>query len=328
MKKFCSSCGNQLELSRRTCSECGAANPFFVARFSLLEDQTGELEKLRLEKEKIERQIAEREAAQEEFKRQEQLKKARFPAAPDWNNELLLLRKEIELYRHETVQLLNQLRNELIEKIQDENGRGRTASESTVKSQAAVVKSNTAQNYHEPQSSGKSLARNMVVILVFLFVIGVGGPGVYFYFNKATERKHEMLLPLLQQPNYISHQNVNDSPDDKATGENSETHPANVMAEVSAKPATGAAEKFDLTVTRAMDDLIGQRLSGCDMVVRSVSEINNISQPVFVGKLSSGYLKYKFDVTITRNNETHTSSPFIYYTSDGRFVSIDGANCK
>ena len=45
MKKFCSSCGNQLELSKRTCSECGAANPFFIARFSLLEDQSGELEK-------------------------------------------------------------------------------------------------------------------------------------------------------------------------------------------------------------------------------------------------------------------------------------------
>ena len=101
-----------------------------------------------------------------------------------------------------------------------------------------------------------------------------------------------------------------------------------MAAKTSTRPGIPTTEQFDLTVSRAMDDLIGQKLSGCDIVVSSVSEINNISQPVFVEKLPSGYLKYKFNVTITRNNETHTSSPYIYYTFDGRFVKIDGADCK
>ncbi|HLP49334.1 MAG TPA: hypothetical protein VK154_00475 [Chitinophagales bacterium] len=82
MKKFCSTCGNQLELSQRTCSGCKAANPFFVAAFTLLSDQRESLEKLRLEKERIdaekariEKELAEIEEAQKEFERQDELRK-------------------------------------------------------------------------------------------------------------------------------------------------------------------------------------------------------------------------------------------------------------
>ena len=75
MKKFCSTCGNQLELSQRFCSECGVVNPFFIPSFTLLADKTDTLEKLRLEKERIEKELAEHEAEQKEFEKQEQLKK-------------------------------------------------------------------------------------------------------------------------------------------------------------------------------------------------------------------------------------------------------------
>lgn len=75
MKKFCSSCGNQLELSQRFCGQCGTVNPFFVAAFTLLSDQSESLEKLRLEKERIDKELQEIEEAQKEFERQELLKK-------------------------------------------------------------------------------------------------------------------------------------------------------------------------------------------------------------------------------------------------------------
>ncbi|HLP19035.1 MAG TPA: hypothetical protein VK174_01965 [Chitinophagales bacterium] len=82
MKKFCSTCGNQLELSQRTCTGCRATNPFFVPAFTLLSDQRESLEKLRLEKERIdaekariEKELAEIEEAQKEFERQDELRK-------------------------------------------------------------------------------------------------------------------------------------------------------------------------------------------------------------------------------------------------------------
>jgi len=73
MKKFCSICGNQLELSQPLCSECKAVNPFFVPAFSILSDQSESLEKLRLEKERIEKELQAKEKAQKEFERQEKL---------------------------------------------------------------------------------------------------------------------------------------------------------------------------------------------------------------------------------------------------------------
>ncbi len=75
MKKSCTECGNQLELSQRLCTKCGAPNPFFTSAFSFLSDQSGELEKLRVEKERIEKELSEKEEQQAEFIRQEQLKK-------------------------------------------------------------------------------------------------------------------------------------------------------------------------------------------------------------------------------------------------------------
>ena len=107
--------------------------------------------------------------------------------------------------------LLNGVRSELIYKIEEEARNTRAAVETVIINQhgRGEGKVPAARTYRTAESPGKSLAGNMVVILVFLFVIGVGGPGVYFYFNKPNERKHEMVLP---QPSiYVSHQNSSDS---------------------------------------------------------------------------------------------------------------------
>src|ERR1700761_5657828 len=34
MKKFCSKCGNQLDLGKRACAVCQAFNPYFISGFS------------------------------------------------------------------------------------------------------------------------------------------------------------------------------------------------------------------------------------------------------------------------------------------------------
>ncbi len=140
MKKFCSTCGNHLELSQRFCSECGAVNPFFVAAFTLLSDQSQSLEKLRIEKERIEKELSAKEDAQKEFERQEQLKREleelekqkaeqlekeralrerleREKIEASLKKEILQVKEEAEIAKKETIDLVREVRKEVKQEI-------------------------------------------------------------------------------------------------------------------------------------------------------------------------------------------------------------------
>lgn len=154
MKKFCSTCGNQLELSQRFCGGCGAVNPFFVPAFTLLSDQKESLEKLRIEKERIEaekarieNELAEIENAQREFERQEQLRREvddlerqkteriekerelreqieREKIEASLKKEILRVKEEAEQHKNETIDLVRKVRREVKEElshIEEEN---------------------------------------------------------------------------------------------------------------------------------------------------------------------------------------------------------------
>ena len=77
-----------------------------------------------------------------------------------------------------------------------------------------------------------------------------------------------------------------------------------------------------------MGDLVGKRLSGCDVTINTVSEIEHLDNLVLVEKLATSYLKYKCTVKVKQGNETYTSSPYIYYSPDGTFIKVDGTNCE
>lgn len=140
MKKFCSTCSNQLELSQRFCNECGAVNPFFVPAFTLLSDQSQSLEKLREEKERIEKELAEKENKQKEFQRQELLRKQieeldrdkterlereitqrekaeREKIEANIKKEILQVKEDAEQYKRETIDLVREVRNEVKQEI-------------------------------------------------------------------------------------------------------------------------------------------------------------------------------------------------------------------
>lgn len=147
MKKFCSTCGNQLELSQRFCGGCGAVNPFFVPAFTLLAEQKESLEKLRIEKERIEaekarieKELAEIELAQREVERQEQLRREveeldrqkaerieqerllreqaeREKIEANLKKEILRVKEEAEQYKNETIDLVRKVRREVKEEI-------------------------------------------------------------------------------------------------------------------------------------------------------------------------------------------------------------------
>src|ERR1043165_2323477 len=149
MKKFCSTCGNQLELSQRLCAQCGTVNPFFLSTFTFLSDQTESLEKLRLEKERIDKELAEAEEAQKEFQRQEQRKREaeekermkverlererlqreqaeRERVEEELKKEILRVKQEAENYKKEAISLVEEVRKEVKEElhhIEEENER-------------------------------------------------------------------------------------------------------------------------------------------------------------------------------------------------------------
>jgi hypothetical protein len=89
------------------------------------------------------------------------------------------------------------------------------------------------------------------------------------------------------------------------------------------KPVVGVINE-----ARIKHDLIGRKLSGCDIMLKSLSEIKAVSGLSLVEKMQSGFLKYKCTVKIDQDGEKFTASPYVYYTSRGEFLKIDGTNCE
>lgn len=163
MKKYCTTCGNQLELSQRFCGGCAQVNPYFVQSFSLLSDQSENLEKLREEKERIERELLEKEQAQEEFLRLEKIRKdaeekerqriaaiareqlaqeqqEREKAEAKLQQEILSVKHETELHKKYTLEMVKEVRVEL-QQLEEDNKRLKNELEELAK-QKAEAKAN------------------------------------------------------------------------------------------------------------------------------------------------------------------------------------------
>lgn len=225
MKKFCSTCGNQLELSQRFCSECGAVNPFFVPAFTLLSDQSQSLEKLRIEKERIEKEMQAKEDAQKEFERQEQLKKQaeaeerqkaellerarllrekmeRERIAANLKKEILEVKEAAEQGKKETIDLLREVRKEVkqeILEIGEENKRLKHEVEILSKQKnesvtyvAPVAKIIETEEQPEPVAveteepqSSSNRPLKVVIGIVVLMIAFL----VYFYFTNVSNQQ-------------------------------------------------------------------------------------------------------------------------------------------
>ena len=211
MKKYCSSCGTQLELSKRYCVECGDVNPYFVPAFLLLSDQSDALEKLRLEKEKIERELLEKQEKQAEFIRQELLRKEleedewrtkealakevslqeaaeREKAENELKKEILQLKEEAELNKKETIGMLRVVRYELQQKIDNNNKQlkeefelaNRQNLQATVPPVVPEVK---VAAVAAPSSNATKTNTPAVAIILFALFLLAGA--AYFYFNSS-----------------------------------------------------------------------------------------------------------------------------------------------
>ena len=206
MKKFCSSCGNQLELSQRYCSECGIVNPFFVPAFILLSDQSDVLEKLRIEKEKIEKELAEKEEKQAEFVRQEMMRKEldendrrrkenlekemilrealeREKFEENFKKEILRVKEETEQYKQETIDMLRQMRDEIQQQIEQEHNRLKEEFDLVRKEQVVPEHVEAVESVTPSVAMVQNKKSNKGAVALLLVVLSVGIGLAYFYFT-------------------------------------------------------------------------------------------------------------------------------------------------
>ena len=74
--------------------------------------------------------------------------------------------------------------------------------------------------------------------------------------------------------------------------------------------------------------MIGNKLSGCGIIVNNPGEIASFSNLALIAKEASGEVKYKFATRIVQGGEAYYATPYIYYDANGVFVRIDGTNCE
>jgi hypothetical protein len=181
----------------------------------------------------------------------------------------------------------------------------------------------------------KKVKRKPALYIILVLVITIVSGGVYILFtgvhhNESGEKK----ITVNTKP---SNPVINNAANTNAANESikaSEPEPVKQLAVLSPKTAASspAPVKSKLATTvdesRVKSDLVGKKLSGCGITVKSASEISNISNLVFVDKLASGFMKYKFSATIVQGGDTYKATPYIYYNSEGVFLKVDGTTCE
>jgi hypothetical protein len=363
MKKFCSTCGNHLELSQRFCSQCGAVNPFFVSTFSFLSDQSEDLERLRLEKERIDKELAEKEERQAEFRKQEQLRREAEEAERlklenqekerlakeqqereridlALKQELLRVKEETELYRRTTSDWVQEVKQDL-QQIGEDNKR--LKEEVANLSKAGLSERSRPYSESENTVTEKSPKTKGLMVSLFVVLLGLTSVLAFFYFTTrydntaiqtpVPQKQEVMLKPLDAQP--VSIDTIASTDTTRVAVDTASTaQKTNVASIPTAEIKTPSSEpvkpkeNFVLDEARVRKDLVGKRISGCDIIIGSASEIEQISGLVLVEKLSTGGQRYKFTAIIAQGKDNFTASPYIYYTSGGAFIKIDGTNCE
>lgn len=385
MKKFCSTCGNQLELSQRFCAECGTVNPFFVPAFTLLSDQSQSLEKLRIEKERIEKELHVKEDEQREFQKQEELRKQiasaeklrneqleqeriqqekeeRERVEANLKNEILRVKEEALQYKEETIGLLREVRKEVkdeIQQIDEQNKRLKQEVEilSKQKSEVVMPPANLHDEAEEPvtppeQRMAESRNNQTALRAVLGVVLLLAAFLVYFYFFQI---KNETDTPLVSEAVAVEEipaspvqetENVADTlvgapalnevaEPVAAEGNTIVSKPTVEKASIAPKtkitdepvPEKNTPVKMVINENRVGKDLYGKRISGCGVTIGAGAEIKQISNLVLVEKTTE-YTKYRCKVLITQGADIYTSSPYLYYSTEGELDRIDGSNCE
>lgn len=301
---------------------------------------------------------SEEEKSENELMTRERVERER--AELDLKNEIKQVKEETEQYKQETLNLVKEVREEL-QQIEQENKLLKEQVETLNKTGVTgAARENLAMPSTQPSKSASGA--NKVLAVAFSIVLILTCGCVIFYFTEMNGRD-VITEPPVAKTNVSTvgaEQKKTVQPaaeiktDENKTATASDQPVAPVKAPL-ADLATSAIEKekntgpvtnsvpapvqtkpvqaqpsgvFMLSEARVRNDLIGRKLSGCGITIGSASEIEKLGNLVFVEKLSSVYLKYKVSLKVKQGNETYSSTPYVYYSSDGSFIKIDGTNCE
>jgi len=334
MKKFCSKCGALLDLSKKSCTACHAFNPFFISGFTNTSDTSAApVVELRNEVIVASPPVIENTSLQEEHVEREK-------ADQDIKEELLRVKEKNEQYKKETLDLVKGVQQELYH-INQENKllkqKVELLNQTKTEEEKEIV---VAPIQHlEPQEKSSRGIVGIAAITLLLITTGVS----YMVFNHGSKPPVEQTkkLPETTAPALAVQSTTKPTP----VATNNNPQPAKLLAAATPAPAANKttapvtappvvptakpnSTPFSLSATRVMGDLVGKKLSGCDITINNASEIEHVDNLILVEKLSASYLKYKCTVKIKQGAEVFTSTPYMYYSAEGTFIKVDGTNCE
>ena len=335
MKKFCSKCGTQLDLSKKSCSVCHAFNPYFISGFS--ENLQAETEAKQVVNVDFAALQAE-EAKQKEIHAAELQKqqKERELLELSLKSELNKVKEETEQYKKETQDLVKGVQKELHD-IEKENQLLKEKVELLKTTSAHEEKQVAAAPVYLPEPEIKSDKKSLAVAAVVLLLMATGAS--YFFFSRHNAPDPGPTVNSQQPIKTEVAKAENIAPAAKDTVHTHKLIAGLIAAPAAIKPASITpanvspvskpyAAVFSLTNNKVIADLVGKKLSGCDITIANSSEIQYVNNLALVEKLSSSYLKYKCTIKIKQGNDVFTSSPYIYYSAEGTFIKVDGTNCE
>ena len=320
MKKFCSKCGNQLDLGKKSCTVCHAFNPYFISGFSNAGNEPAA--KIELQEELL--ITKEQTVANEVALRAEHLKREKNEQ--NLKTELLKVKEDTEQYKKETLNLVKGVQKEL-QDIDKENKLLKETMQS-LKNSRQIDETNEVATPYAPELSKNEPGSSAYFVIVAAVVLGIVVLGFSYFFLSKSVNKTSVSVTNTEVP--VATQQLATPPTKKDTPSAApDTANKRKWLAVAAPSATKPNNvSFTLTSARVMGDLVGKKLSGCDITINSPSEISHIENLVLVEKLSASYFKYKCTVKIKQGAETYTSSPYIYYSAEGSFIKVDGTNCE
>jgi len=310
MKKFCSKCGYQLKLGIKTCTNCHVFNPYFIAGYIGITDADIENKPI---------------APPNDTQQPQQIKKGQETS--DLQNELLRVKNANEQHKKETLDLVKSVQKEL-QDIDKENKLLKQTVESLKNYQPLQNQpwpNATQLNENKSLNANRSFAA--AVILLFI-VAGCS----YLFFSRSNVK-----IPVnAASPVTMPQRSETAKSQIAAFNKTDTSHEHKLLAIATAAPpkpnptanVNPSVMPFSLTTTRAVNDLIGKKLSGCDITINNKAEVEHIDNLLLVEKLSASYLKYKCTLKIKQGNDLYTSTPYIYYSAEGTFIKVDGTNCE
>lgn len=283
-------------LSHPKCASCGTDNPYYKPEFAILQQSAAdETETIKQQLEQLQAETSQREA---------QLR-----------NEISLLQKQSSQQNTSLQEEIISLREQLqMLAIQNEQ----------LRQQAEEAALNTPLVATEKSIERKKSSNLIWLWLLPLFMI----PLFAWVYAKSTWKKHAQttIAEAGHQPE--SQLELPEKKPEPVETQQPQPMPTTEPEQPEAITEAKVASNWQLTERILIKDVVGKRITGCDVQVQKSTDIQKIENLVLVEKINSDLYKYKCRIEINRNGNSYVATPYLYYRPGGGLVKIDGSNCE